>query len=501
MKSDDNRPVHADELDISKRQLSSGFVKFRKITADNNLGINITPQTAGNTDVYFTVPADTVWCPGKCKFRGLYTPTAGGAGRYNMIHINAPVFFNVCELYDDLNNYLQKANYVNKSTHMMAPWKASMSDYLQRSGPQTLAGVITSANRDEEWLGVPTPCNTGCDGSVRFNFQVAGVAGAASFGKRAYISPLYLLVGAVNDAGPEIPFSFRMADICPNSIWSMMKNIYYGPTRVLHIHLGLDQSTRYGFTSGDQDIPTAGAAALAGAGAFSNFWFECAIESDANVVANTKKLFFEQGISYLVPYTKVIRPTQSGQQQTAQVQISRADGIALKEIFVSTYNVTETGQTSFDNSQITLVATTVAGSWNNPDTYGAKISTYHTEWNSIQIQPNELNLANMDDWRYNEEFLKGSSIDCIDSYYFNWSHAEIFDQHGPICRKEIAGIPVQNIMGGFSLADGAISLYNFVATVPAGAINGYTPSNGLLHYIAVTTYKELKVNLETVYFA
>ncbi|MHB1097803.1 MAG: hypothetical protein ACYC3F_16715 [Gemmatimonadaceae bacterium] len=486
-------PLVCDELNFAGREYSSSFPKFRKIMADNNQSSTVTPLATGITDVTFTIPADTVWNPAKSKLRGIYTPTQpGAAARFNMIHINAPVFINQIELFDDLQNYLQRVNFLNKATHMMAPYKTSMEDYLQKSTPVSPLDN-TVPNYKSEWGGVLSPANRDSANNFRFNYAGAAAVGATSLGKR-FISPLYLLIGGENTATPVINFSFKMSHICPNSIWSINKDLYYGPTRVLRLHLGLDKSTMYGFLSQAQAVPTL-PAAMTGPGSFTSFWFECAIESDINVIAMIKKRFFERGLEYIVPYTKVLRSVQSNAGlQTAQIQVSRSDGYALKELYVSTYNSTESNSTAYDNTQITLVSASIAESFValTSDTYGAKVPTFHTEWNAIQIQPAELNLALMDDWRYNEDFVEGSAIDNIDSYYFNWTWVEKFDQYGPLHKKEVNGVPVANIEGGFSLEDGAIQLYNFVNSNAPGA---------LIYYFCVTTLKELKVNLESVYFA
>lgn len=152
-------------------------------------------------------------------------------------------------------------------------------------------------------------------------------------------------------------------------------------------------------------------------------------ETRPDIIEQVQAYYKQSGVRIPIEFLKLFKTSQSGSQHNPQMNISSADGQAIRRIITSPFAQLETKNYALDNSNITDSAG--VGAQGKLISYRTVVDGDPVQRNDVScIQPN-LAGANVvqypnDDWELNRKFFKKSAVQDQAGYYKSWFHMDDF---------------------------------------------------------------------------
>lgn len=212
------------------------------------------------------------------------------------------------------------------------------------------------------------------------------------------------------------------------TLFALDKDIYFPQNMVLKVIFSL-QKVGFTSTTAAAASPTTAVAALAGPMTLSNMNLILQCESRPDIIEQVQAYYKQSGVRIPIEFLKLFKTSQAGAQHNPQMNISSADGQAIRRIITSPFAQSEVANYALDNSNITDSAG--AGASGKLVSYRSMIDSDPLQRVEIScLQPAALgaNVASFpnDDWEYNRKFVKKSAIQDQAAYYKSWFHLDDF---------------------------------------------------------------------------
>jgi hypothetical protein len=216
-----------------------------------------------------------------------------------------------------------------------------------------------------------------------------------------------------------------------------------------------------------------------------------AVETNNELAEMVKNQVATSGLSYLIPYVQSFKNNNSGTSQTISIQVTSGNGRSLMKVYHALYNSQEQLDTMYDHANTPYNPTNPV----NPDAAGApinqKVVQYYTQLNGTRVQNLTLDCyftGPFTDYMYHREQLRGSVLNDLNIYQYNWFHCDDFSDFGPKYDQDnktelIAGIPMT----------AAPLTWAFLGTVMRSTAN-----NVFQHYTWMVFIKKLTIQLGQV---
>ena len=419
---------------------SYGYHRLIPQTAGGAVQQLIIDNNVAGQDVVFDIPAKVLnFYESSLDF--VATFTAAGANRYNFI-------------FNDLVSPISEVE-------------------LGTIGGETLCRLL----HVERYTKIVSKAEVKCDdleylnGSGRF-CVLRGLSGNPIYGDVEMSSvsspnePQYNRVGLI-DGATTLNVSIPM-HLFRNTILAMNKDFYFN--EVLQIRFKLNGRDSWGHIGGDGavpvfDNPATNNAVLPGNITLTNVRFNLALERNPLIYIPLVEEVKTGGKQLTIPYVhSFMQPVGAATFQTVTVRLNGNHGNYLKKIYHTLNHNTETGLTRYLTTNVGV----------------ANIVSYTTSIDSTRLQENEVVIANDDDWRMVKPFVKGTQIDDMEIFRYNWFALSKFDHPDE-------DTSVHCLESGMPLNTERI--YNLTATTAAAAFR---------HYIFAVVTKTLTVSHEGI---
>lgn len=329
-----------------------------------------------------------------------------------------------------------------------------------------------------------------------------GAAGAAQAQPSAqnFTEPAYFNVSAL--AAPatyNVLFPLRLIK---NSIFSINKNLYFGQLMYMKLFFGPISKVAYMSTS--NAAPSLGTpTAYTGAATIANLQLLLAVESNQNVRQSIIDKVERSGLNMIIPYVQAYKNSNSGSTQNISIQFDVGNGRSLQKVIHSVFNNIESLDTAYDcaNNAANLAPSATAPGYSITNPNFQKAQTFYTQLNGRRLQ-----LINLDstsatgaftDYLQNKRLLRGSVMENLNVYQYNWFHCDDFSEYGAHYDQNndnelISGIP----MGAMPLT------WSFVGLVMAQNGSGAGPpaydNVTFQHYTYAVFSKKLSITPQLV---
>jgi len=275
---------------------------------------------------------------------------------------------------------------------------------------------------------------------------IVGGAGPAPSEKN-FIEPAYFNVGALNTAvtvNYNIPLS-----IYKDTMLAIDKDMYYGVQSYLKIYW--DVLSRICYMSTSNANPSAGALAdyTGVAPNISNLQLMLALESAPPVIAHVKQQI-TSGLEYMIPFAQNNKVSNSGSTQSITQQLDMGLGHSLAKVLHQVYNNTEENDTAYDCANNGNLVTNA----NADNSANQKVLAFYSQLNGSRETDLTLLTNNTQggqpgylDYMIMKRRLKGSCLESLNSFQYNWVYARDYCDWGAEGNFEgrdelISGIPL-----------------------------------------------------------
>jgi hypothetical protein len=438
----DSQPsvIHSHQLNYKPVHEANPKYRFLRLPLNNITGSSTTISATSTQLLEFKLP-NTVYNLAQ-SFLGYSITTPDVTGRVNWVQedsfdIASNVYFGNASGLDVCN-----LSYASKYIKMARKIKTKFQDFVSND---TLSALYPSN---------ALASNNYCPVDNQSNLNPAAYKGVIN-----YTEPRYVVQGASGDgAGAGVFLRHRQYPLhgIVDTIFAVDKDLYI-PTD-MYIRITAGGANQFSFTSGSTTEPSTTASTITTDLTLSNIYLYLAVETNQLIIDSVINKVLSDGIKLNIPYTVSFRNSQAnGTVANINLQLSSQYGKTLKQIMHTVWHGTEQYNTTLD-----------CGNYN-----GSKIQRYNTFMNSRQLQDsnivcNNSIIANYDDWRENERFIRGSVIANRNIYAMNWFHLDRWyeDNNGTLIAEE-------NRVDGFDMSKGP-ALWQLQATTASGAWNHYT---------------------------
>lgn len=284
---------------------------------------------------------------------------------------------------------------------------------------------------------------------------------------RAYIEPLYFIVGGDTTATPVIVYKIPLK-LIKHCLLSVDKSLYFG--EVLEMHVVWNAPAKLGFNATGAADPSVGAAAMTANATITNCTLFLAEEHNPDL-AQAVKDKWKGGHKMPIPYIySFSTPVAASTGQTVRLRFTASNGRRLARIYHSIFNTVESANTVYTHD-MRAAATD-------------KMTSFYTNVNSsIRQQFQPLTLANYEDYMSLQPVIKGSVLLDTDVFLYNWMYIEVFDENRPLWEREVYD---DTDLKGLPLDDPAKAenTWDFVCT---------TTNSAFVHYDWAVCIKILEV--------
>jgi hypothetical protein len=251
----------------------------------------------------------------------------------------------------------------------------------------------------------------------------------------SFTEPKYLVVGGLGTNTPVI-YNRIPLNMFKNTIFALDKDLIFNET--IQLRIVLNSANKIGFTNGSAADPTAATLANIVSITLTNPFLYLQVERNQEVVDGLRaKINSAEGMKVLFDYVYHVRQAFSAStQQSMTVKLNRNNGLTCKKIFYCLTPGTETTNAVYDISNIN----------------GSKCTSFYDSLNNIRLVDYNLSCATADreDYMLLREYLKGSTVQTSDIYYYNWCFVRNFCDVVP----KIEEVPEnQNKLQGLDLRD------------------------------------------------
>ena len=287
--------------------------------------------------------------------------------------------------------------YVNRYTKVVRKMKTSFTEFMTKDSSSQLY-----------------PCNGPAgNGAPTATPPVNPIAATGSGSVTNYTEPRYLQVGTSNALTLANRF-FNLRGI-KDTIFSVDKDLYIPTDMYVRFNAGV--GAQMGFVSAAVNDPTSTAVAITSPITVQNVFLYLAVEQNQLIVDSVMAKVLSTGLKLTIPYTTAFRNSSTGTIANINIPINSGYGRKLKRMIHTVWNATESSNTALDCA----------------NTNGSKITLYNTFLDNKQLQDSQLSTVaapgtagspNLDDWRENSKYCKGSVIQNRAMYQNNWYHCD-----------------------------------------------------------------------------
>lgn len=377
--------------------------------------------TAGGNEVLMEFPISAINLS-RSILKFTLTPAAGGQNAalvnlYNWIYLDTLSPIRQIQLYTRSGIYLCDLNEVANYTKLV--WKTDIKF------DEFICNTVQINGRNSEIIS-----------------KINEVAGAnqrpqdSSAVESSFTENKYALqqTGGANTVGPIVTFEIPLKRLY-NTIFSVDKDIYFG--EIIIFRFVFNQSSRICWKSVTNNNPTGGAPAAnyntqatAYDGNITVSGIELLLRTETNqeIVNQLRTQVLSSGLNILIPYVYTYKNSLVGGTQTVSIRMNRGNGITLKKIYHSVFNSNETVNqqttgaanfagraTAYDNDNRPYISATGDGA-----VARSKVLSFYTMLDNNRLQEFDLNTVTFDDYKINKNMFRGTAIQGMDQYYFNW---------------------------------------------------------------------------------
>jgi hypothetical protein len=284
---------------------------------------------------------------------------------------------------------------------------------------------------------------------------------------KPYIGPAHFSAGPLG-VGRIITFKIPFR-LIKNSYFALNKNTYIGDTSLLTTYMGSINNVCYQSTSNlDPNQGTIAAYVPDNTLTASILNFQLFLAKETNL-KNREMAIAElnSGIPRYIPWVQTFKNPNQGSTQNQALNLNIGFGHALQKMYYSIFNNVESLNTCYDNTN------SFYGPLNTTPA-NQKVKFYQT---SIGSTPEEIRVlyctdnsgnGGFDDYLRNKKMLKGSLLQNLDEYQYNWFH----------CSNYI-DLPAENVqnndqklLSGLPMS-GEYTAWTFNGTSMAAASNNF----------------------------
>jgi hypothetical protein len=384
----ENNVVISKSLDYKIQASSAPKYKMSLLTPQSG-GTSVTILPTSTVESLIELPAGKAYNLANSVLNMTFTPgIPGNAGRFNWYPVDFCPLIHRIQLYSRGGTQLADISFLNKYLNIAQKLNTRNERFLNRSANDFLYPSNTLTNV------VPA---------------IRPVASAAS--TKAYIEPAYALVGADNTATPVQQFQFRLGDI-PHSVFSIDKDLYFNEVLVLRIEWASGQA--YSWYSTNVAQPATGAAVSAANHTVSDLSLYLSVETDEQIIQSLREKVNSSGLQVLIPYVYHFKNNLTGNSQNISLRFNSAHGLSLCKIYTAPFNSVETRELCVDHANAN----------------GAIISSYYTMIDNSRLTEFDLTCTNANprDYMYMKDQLRGTPMEQLDVFRYNWVHVEDFSK-------------------------------------------------------------------------
>jgi len=428
----------SEELDYSKKVLSHAEYKLVALTQQSG-GQTVT-ITSGQSMTEFNIPIE---CVNFAQSHLSFTATpAADAAKANFLFRDCLAGVHRLELFARSGAKLCDIMHVGNYTKACLKSEFKMGEFRTKD----IAGVAPG------WSDLMAPSEL----LAASNLKPEAKADTASV---AYTEPLYMTSEAKTVAGPVLNFKIKLGDI-KNTVFSVDKSLMFSEQLVLRITWASRES--WGFMATEANDPVTGAAAIANNIALSNLQLFIAQETNPDVLSALKS----KSVPIPIPYVHVNKANITGADQSVVINISPDMGKTLKRVYHAVFPNSESLNARYS---ITNVA-------------GTKFTSYYSMVNGSRLQPQDLLIANGEDWMNNKKLIEGSVLGQKQLVYkYNWVHIDSFDG-GNNDNNVISGTPIKgNGLTYQFIARGCTAQFNHYDFIVCQKMLSMSPSGVHVH--------------------
>ncbi|MDR3539998.1 MAG: hypothetical protein P4L69_03375, partial [Desulfosporosinus sp.] len=260
-----------------------------------------------------------------------------------------------------------------------------------------------------------------------------GIAAGTYVDQLTLQQPQYARTNAVNTSDVVtriVPFT-----ALTHTVLAMDRDMIFGED--MYINMMVAPSYKIGYnTAASNGSGAATAFVAAKQPTLSGMYVNLAVEVDPITEASVRAKFDRGDMKFIFPYQYAWRLSTAGAGQiSVSQQLNSGYGRYLKRII----------QVPFDSTEASTAA--VGHAYDHQNCGQDKITQYQTSLNSVPLQDQQVSCANLDDWRLNKDFLKGSVIRGALPYLQNWFHMDSFS-----APKRGSEVPYENVVEGLDLS-------------------------------------------------
>ncbi len=400
--------VSPDQLDYKDKIQSYTDYKNSRKPPQGEATISMSPT--GNEQVVFQAPAGEVinFSKSRLKFR-MYAPESGTGSRYTFLWTHTLAFLRELSLYGDNYYNLAQISNADVALAVIGPCDEKFSDYMTVDTPLPYATSALSVGSMSQGLA-PSRTYGALDRPDNTDQYPYGT------------DIKYFIRGAVRDgagAGDlwidyDIPLS-----VFKNTILSQNKDYLF--PQILNLRMILNGYTKLGWIGSSTSDPTAGAATYnpVSAPQMSNLRVEWAIEQNPQIKLNLEReISVTGGMNVTIPFIHSLkRAVGPATTQNVNYTINPAYGHHLKKIYHTLMVSDETLYSAYDHQS-------------------GKALVYWTSIDTIRKQDSPVDVAQNDDYMLMKEKLKGSVLQGLNMFGFNWVHVDQFGQQNSLSQDQ-----------------------------------------------------------------
>lgn len=450
------------QIDYSQKSLEVlPSYRFSKIYQQTG-GTDVTISTSAQESV-FELPARCINLS-RSVLKYTSTPPAAPATSYNLMFRDVMCHIRQIQLYTRGGVYIADVNNVDKmsSVTLKAEVDADKVERVDRGNPTaTITSGVTAGldlandmdgNTDDKfgvkrepyitpvYYNVASAVTTPQDDTIQeyAGRIMVGTLNADNFRYNGTLAvtnpdePQYMVYGGVNTATPVQNMSVPLSQF-KGTVFELDKDLYFG--EVVLMKVTWNDRGAHGFTCAEvanfgtgkaanlrkpglpapQTTPAAYAADIT----LSKLALYVAIEQNPVICAGLVQAVQSGTFAINIPYTYQFKHTSAAVvNQNVTIRMNRAHGKYLKKVYHIPFHATETGATRYLHSNAA----------------GAEHLTFYTSVDNTRRQEFDVAASNNDDWAIVEPFLKGSLINRLETYRYNWFILDKFDDM--ICKTE-----------------------------------------------------------------
>lgn len=407
------------ELEYQKTQISHPTYQLSRITQQSG-GNNVTMSQTGGEQSLFELPATNAYNLAKSvlTFSALLSYSGGAAGtNYYFTEFNC------------LMPYIQQLSLYTRSGIFLA----DITDF------QYYTNVIFASDTPLDELLTNDPQNliynnnTATLTNQRPNGNLTGGPPVTTVGRsdasQMVIEPSYYRTTPISTnaaAGPPVVIpsqtlnvQFRLSSI-KNTIFALNKDLIFNEILVLRIIWGPVQGVGFATTAAYPGS-VAGIASITGI-TLSNLNLYLAVEQNLSIVnalrARAQGNGFSVLIDYVHPFIYNTGVNSNSGTNAISYKFNRGHGMRLKRIYHAVYNY----------GVATNASLSIFAHFNNANgVSGNIVATYYTMLDNQRIQQFNVDCTTATDYLLNKHLLKGSPLESINVYQYNWFHVDSFD--------------------------------------------------------------------------